>query len=158
VFIECGGGNAGYNPDLGYDDAMTRYNRSLSSASGIDLLNAHSSFILLDAVLCHYFVEKLSYLNGLYTAKLARHSKACRMRAVSCRSGVLQARLVSRSHRALYSHEIDVKVGKVSMRKIRGMTVVVSAGRETFGTVFWRVETVESENALPRPIDENRQE
>jgi hypothetical protein len=117
VFVECGGGNAGYNSDLGYDDEMARYNTNLSSASGIDLVNGHGSFILLDAVLCHFLVEKLSYLNGLYTAKLVRHSMACRMRAVSCRPGVLQARLGSRSHRALYSHEIDVKVGKVSIRK-----------------------------------------
>jgi hypothetical protein len=77
VFVGSGDGNAGYNPDLGYDDAMARYNRSLSSASGIDLVNGYGSFIALNAVLCHYFVEKLSYLDGVYTAKLARHSMAC---------------------------------------------------------------------------------
>jgi hypothetical protein len=98
VFIGSGGGNAGYNPDLDYDDAMARrYNRSLSSASGIDLVNGYGSFIALNAVLCHYFVEKLSYLDGLYTAKVARHSMACvtfLAGLVCCKRGRVPDRIV----------------------------------------------------------------
>jgi hypothetical protein len=36
------------------------------------------------------------------------------------------------------------------------MTVVVSAGRRTFVPNKTFLETVESENALPRPIDKNK--
>jgi hypothetical protein len=56
----------------GYDVAIS----GLSSASGIDLVSGYGPFILLNAVLCHYFVVKLSWFD-IYTAKIARHTMSC---------------------------------------------------------------------------------
>jgi hypothetical protein len=69
VFVKSGDAIAGYHDVLW----LRRRNFSLSSTSGIDLVNGCGPFILLNAVLCHYFVVKLSWFD-VYTAKHARHT------------------------------------------------------------------------------------
>lgn len=73
MFVESGDADAGDNND---DLWLRRRNFSLSSASGIDLVGGHGPFILLNAVLCHDFVVKLSWFD-IYTVKLARHTMVC---------------------------------------------------------------------------------